>query len=313
MMSMRIDAAPRSHVHVTGANGFIGREVAARLRAAGHEVSGSDRTAGAEVAALDLRDREAVIAHIAALGADIVMHAGAISGTMLAQDDPALMFDVNVTGTLNLAEAMRRAGIGRLVFLSSNAVYAPAPTRDPVDETAPLGASDPYGASKLAAEAVLRAYAGSHGIAVTALRISSVFGAGRVTPYLISQTLEAVRAGRPLTVTDARSNMRQFVHVSDACDAVCRAVETELPGFTAINVTGGTFLSEEDVVRMLVKGFPEARIEVIGDRGRDDDGRVGPLDIARARALLGYEPAVDIASALAEIAGPMVAGSAPAS
>lgn len=289
-------------IHLTGADGFIGRALRAQLAQAGHEVSGSDLHQADGVAAIDLRDRSAIVAHLAAHTPDIVIHAGAISGAMLAQGDPALMFDVNVGGTLNVAEAMRRAGIRRMVFLSSNAIYAPAPTRAPVSENAPLGAGDPYGASKLAAESLLRAYAETCGIAVTALRISSVFGAGRVTPYLMSQALAEVAAGRTLTVTDTHSNMRQFVHVSDVCDAVCRAVDAGLSGFTPINVTGGTYLSEEKVVRLLLRERPDALLHVIADRGRDDDGRVGPLDISRAADLLGYRPAVDLAAALAEIA-----------
>ncbi|QIB35568.1 NAD-dependent epimerase/dehydratase family protein [Ancylobacter pratisalsi] len=313
MMSMRMGAAPsRPRVHVTGGSGFIGRAVAARLAGEGYEVSASDLHGSEEVAALDLRERAGVIAHIADLAPDIVVHAGAISGTMLAIDDPALMFDVNVAGTLNLVEAMRRAGVPRLVFLSSNAVYAPAPSRAPVSESAALGPSDAYGASKLAAEAVLRCYGESHAISTLALRVSSVFGPGRVTPYLISQTLDALGRRAPLTVTDERSNMRQFIHIDDAVEAVCRAVETEHPGFTPINITGGTYLSEEAIVRILAAGMPDADITVIADRGCDDDGRVGPLDITRAQALLGYVPSIDIAAALADLARAAGAGtSAP--
>lgn len=300
-----------TRVHVTGAGGFIGRAVVARLRSEGHDVTGSDLAGGDGVSALDLRDRDAVTATLHALGPDVVVHGGAISGAMLATGDPALMFDVNVAGTLNVAEAMRRAGVRRLVFLSSNAVYAEAPTRAPVDEEAPLGAGDAYGASKLAAEAILRAYAASHGIACIALRISSVFGAGRVTPYLVSQTLDAVKEGATLEVTDTRSNMRQFVHVSDAARAVCLAVPAVREGFTPVNITGGTYLSEEEVVRLLLAEGPPPRLSVIADRGRDDDGRVGPLDLARAAALLGYAPSVDLAAALADLARPVLAAGAP--
>jgi UDP-glucuronate 4-epimerase len=295
-----------SRIHVTGANGFIGRVVTARLRKDGHEVTGSDLNDGPDVLPIDLRDRVAVVALMRELAPDVVVHGGAISGAMLATGDPALMFDVNVSGTLNIAEAMRQSGLTRLVFLSSNAVYADADTRDPVDEAAPVGAGDPYGASKLAAESILRAYAMTHGIASIALRISSVFGPRRVTPYLVSQTLEAARAGRPIEITDTRSNMRQFVHVSDAARAICLAVAAVRPGFTPVNITGGTYLSEEQIVRILLAGFPSPAISVIADRRRNDDGRVGPLDISRAAELLGYTPSVDITTALAELAQPVV-------
>jgi nucleoside-diphosphate-sugar epimerase len=298
-------------VHVTGAGGFIGRAVVARLREAGHAVTGSDLSGGEGVTALDLRDRAAVASLMRALVPDVVVHGGAISGAMLATGDPALMFDVNVAGTLNVAEAMRQAGVGRLVFLSSNAVYAAAPTRAPVDEEAPVGPGDAYGASKLAAEAILRAYATSHGMATIALRISSVFGPGRVTSYLVSQTLEAVRAGATLEVTDTRSNMRQFVHVADAARAVCLAAAAVTAGFTPVNITGGTYLSEEEIVRLLLAEGPPPRLSVIADRGRDDDGRVGPLDISRAAALLGYAPSVDLAEALADLARPVLPADAP--
>jgi nucleoside-diphosphate-sugar epimerase len=295
-----------SRIHVTGANGFIGRVVTARLREDGHEVTGSDLKDGPDVLPLDLRDRVAVVALMRELAPDVVVHGGAISGAMLATGDPALMFDVNVSGTLNIAEAMRQSGLERLVFLSSNAVYADVATRDPVDEAAPVGASDPYGASKLAAESILRAYAMTSGIATIALRISSVFGPRRATSYLISQTLEAALARRPIEITDARSNMRQLVHVSDAARAICLAVAAVRSGFTPVNITGGTYLSEEQIVRILLADFQSPAISVIVDPSRNDDGRVGPLDISCAAELLGYAPSVDIAAALAELAQPVV-------
>ncbi len=302
-----------SRIHLTGANGFIGRALMAGLRAAGHEVTGSDLSPGPDAVPLDLRDRAGVAARLEAERPDLVVHGGAISGAMLATGDPALMFDVNVAGTLNVAEAMRRSGVSRLVFLSSNAVYAPAATRDPVGEDAPLGAADAYGASKLAAESVLRAYAESHGIATLALRISSVFGPGRVTPYLVSHALEAARRGAPIEVTDRRSNMRQFVHVRDVVRAVCLAVEAVRPGFTPVNITGGTYLSEEEVVRRLLAEVGVPALTVIASRGRHDDGEVGPLDLSRAAALLGYRPSVDLAAALAELArAPVAATTGPA-
>jgi nucleoside-diphosphate-sugar epimerase len=306
-------AHPAFKVHVTGALGFIGKAVVQALAASGHAVTSSDLKAGEGVRALDLRDRAAVCALMREAAPDVVVHAGAISGAMLAADDPALMFDVNVTGTLNVAEAMRQTGCRRLIFVSSNAVYADTPTRDPLDESGLLGAGDAYGASKIAGEAVLRAYAASS-LHVIALRVSSVFGLGRTTPYLISEALDAVAAGQPVVVTDDRSNMRQFVHVSDVVRAVERAVLLERPGFTPINISGGTYLSEESIVRRLLgRGADAANLQVVADKGRNDDGRVGPLSIARAAELLGYVPEVEIGAALRELGTPIVSGSSPTS
>jgi nucleoside-diphosphate-sugar epimerase len=303
-----------SRVHVTGANGFIGGAIMRKLRDDGHQVTGSDREGGDGVRAVDLRDRGAVLALIEAAEPEVVVHAGAISGAMVANGDPALVFDVNVGGTLNVAEAMRRAGCRRMVFMSSNAVYADRDDREPVEETSALGAEEPYGASKIAAEAVLATYAGSFGLDVLALRTSSVFGVGRTTPYLISDALDAAKAGLPVIVTDRRANMRQFVHVRDVVSALALGVARQPPGFVPLNITGGTYLSEEDVVRLLfARQEGEAGIAVVPDKGQHGDGRVGPLSLRRAEAIIGYRPEVDVVVALAEMGAPITDTSAPAS
>jgi nucleoside-diphosphate-sugar epimerase len=100
--------------------------------------------------------------------------------------------------------------------------------------------------------------------------------------------------------------MRQLVHVSDAARAICLAVAAVRSGFTPVNITGGTYLSEEQIVRILLADFQSPAISVIVDPSRNDDGRVGPLDISCAAELLGYTPSVDIAAALAELAQPVV-------
>lgn len=298
-------STPALSILLTGAAGFVGRHLHTRLAADGHTVLATDLTADPDgrSAALDLRDRPAVIAAVAAANPDLVVHAGAISGPMLARDDPALMFDVNVNGTLSVVEAMRRAGVRRLVHFSSNAVYRDRPDRAPVTEESPLGKDDSYGASKVAAEAIVGAYAAGGDLDAWMLRISSIYGPGRTSPYLVSALIAAGRTGGTVTVTDDRSNMRQFVAVEDVVDAAAAAVATPAGGCVPVNVTGGEYLSEAAIGALVQARLPALRLDVVADRRENGDGAIGPLDLTRARDRLGYRPTVAIADGIARLIG----------
>jgi len=294
-------------VVVTGASGFVGGHLVASLQAAGFETIATDVIA-ASGRALDLRDRAAVVAAFTAWRPVVVVHGGAISGAMLARDDPTLMFDVNMNGTLSVLEAMRSAGVGRLVHLSSNAVYRDRPHREPVGEESSLGSNELYGASKLAAEAVVSAYAATAGIDAWMLRISSIYGPGRRTPHLISTLIDAARTGAVPHVTDSTSNLRQFVHISDVVAAVMAAVRRPAQACTAVNITGGEYLPEQTIAEIVRRHRPELRFAVVPDKGEHGDGRKGPLDIGRAAALLGWRPRVLIERGLADLLSDANAG-----
>lgn len=287
---------------LTGAAGFVGRHLGAALSAAGHDVIGTD-TSGAGLV-LDLRDRQATVAAVSAMRPDVVVHAGAISGPMLAQDDPALMFDVNVGGTVNLVEGMRLAGVRRLAHLSSVAVYRPRPgDRSPVPPTAALASATPYGASKVAAEAVVEAYSNAAGLDAWILRISSIYGPGRISPYLMSELAEAGRRGGSAAVTDARSNMRQFIHVEDVVDCLVAAVGREAGGCVPLNVSGGDYVAEVEIGRIVQRLLPALRLDVVEDRGAPGDGDIGPLDLTDTARLLGFTPRVSLEQGLAMLLG----------
>lgn len=289
-------------IAITGASGFIGRPLLVRLRAEGHEVSASDLKAGEGVTALDLRDRAGVHAWIASVRPDVVVALGAISGPMVAPDDPELVFDSNIGGTLNILEAMRRAGVGRLVFLSSIAVYAPRGNRSPVPEEAALASIDPYSASKVAGEAMVSAYAARFGLSATSLRVSTVYGPGRATPYIIGKLIASARDGSAVEVSGRHDNMRQYVHVDDVVEAIRLAIEYPLPGHTPFNITGGTYMSEVEVAEMIQRFLPAARFTAKDSEGGDGD--FGPLDIARAERLLGYRPGVSLVEGIRRLAVP---------
>jgi UDP-glucuronate 4-epimerase len=231
-----------------------------------------------------------------------VVHAGAISGPMVAAGDPHQVMWVNVGGALNIAEAVLRTGVERLIALSSAGVYGPQATLDPVREDAPLNATDIYGASKIAAETVLRAYRHDHSLPAIVLRPSSVYGPGRTTACFIRDMIDHARRGDPLALAPEGACRRQFVHVDDVVAAILGALNAPRFDHFAFNVSGGTWLSEQEIAAQTALVLPGLRIASIAAPARSLDGEMGPLDTARAQAAFGFSPSIPLAEGIAAYA-----------
>ena len=166
-------------VLVTGVEGMIGYAVAAHLREAKTGVVGIDQridgaaALGVPLYRADLRDVHVLYDALVTHKCTAIVHCGAISGPMLARDDPEFLFQTNVAGTLNILEASRRLQLRRLVFCSSLMVYG-ANDGSALHEGSPLLACDTYGASKVAAEAMVNAYAAQHGVDAVSARLAWV-------------------------------------------------------------------------------------------------------------------------------------------
>ena len=225
---------------VTGGAGFIGSHLVERLLREGHEVvvlddlsTGRREHLDAGVSRLrvqvgDVRDASAVAEAVA--GADVVFHLAAIASVARSVDDPELVSDVNLQGTIRVLEACRAGGVRRFVLASSSAVYGEGQAL-PIREDAELRPASPYAASKLAAEAYAAAYAGSYPVETVSLRFFNVYGPrqpldgqyGAVIPLFI----EAMRSGREPVLHGDGSQTRDFTYVEDVVDAIVRAGSTD--------------------------------------------------------------------------------------
>jgi UDP-glucuronate 4-epimerase len=227
---------------------------------------------------------------------------------MVAAGDPHQVMSVNVAGALNIAEAALRAGVERLIALSSAGVYGSQATLDPVREDAPLNATDTYGASKIAAETVLRAYRHDHGLPVIALRPSSVYGPGRITACFIRDMIDHAKRSDPLALAPEGACRRQFVHVDDVVAAILGALNAPRFDHFAFNINGGTWLSEQEIAALAAPALPGLRIASIAAPARCLDGEMGPLDTARAQAAFGYSPSIPLAEGVAAYAAALRQG-----
>jgi len=220
-----------NRVLVTGGNGYFGRLLVEHLLRAGHQVRVLDidptgsQPADVERLVADIRDPDAVRA--AVHGIDVVHHA--VAQVPLAKD-ATLLRSVNVTGTEVLLEACRSADVGKVVHLSSSAVFG-VPAANPVRPDTVPKPEEAYGAAKLAAEwACLRAAV--NGLDVTIVRPRTILGHGRLGIFGI--LFDWIADGADPFVLGDGSNRYQFVHADDLA-TLCRAA-ADRPGPAIYNV-----------------------------------------------------------------------------
>jgi len=295
------------NILVTGAAGFVGAAVVRRLAAEGQSLIATDmRDAnvpdGVRFEAADLTNQAAVAALLRSHAVDAVIHCGAISGPMVAAGDPHRVAAVNVGGTLNLAEAARTAGVTRFLALSSISVYGPQAMLNPVTEEASLNATAVYGASKIAMEAILRAYRYDLGMPTIALRIASVYGPGRTTDCFIRDLISSAAAGTAISLFDENGFRRQFVHIDDVTRGIVQSISAKHWNDFTYNIGGAEWLTERELAALAARILP--RLQIAADRApaRCIDGHMGPLDFSRASAAFGYAPQIELSQGIASYA-----------
>jgi UDP-glucose 4-epimerase len=307
---------------VTGGAGYIGSVVAAQLVAAGHDIVVLDDLSagyadavppGAKLEVGDVRDAAQVLAG----GFDAVLHFAAKSLVAESVADPDLYWRNNLGGTLALVEGMRQAGIRRIVFSSTAAVYG-EPATVPITEAAPALPTSPYGASKLAVDVALAEHARISGIGAVSLRYFNVAGAHadpqagwlgeRHSPetHLIPNVLAVALAGGEVRIfgddypTPDGSCVRDYIHVSDLAAAHLLALAACTPGQHKVyNLGSGQGYSNREVLTACreVTGLD---IPAQTAPRRQGDPAVLVASSARIGAELGWKPERELRDMVAD-------------
>lgn len=286
---------------ITGANGFLGRELTRQLCATGRTVVAVDADAPPDhglpcgLMQADVRDRAAVETLFTDHPIDGVVHLGGVSGQMLFRDDPASIAEINIVATARLIETAWRARVRRFVFASSLRAYGEL-TFDPEPESAPFRPVDVYGASKAAGDALLRGYRMEHGLDGIALRIGAVYGPERQTESLVARMLQAALDGRPAILPENSGRIAPYVYRNDVVTALRHALGADETPAYAYNVAGPEALSDEALAEAVRRVVPTADITVPQPAGPLSGGQ---LDGTLAERDLGYRPAHDIHMGLA--------------
>jgi UDP-glucose 4-epimerase len=291
---------------VTGGAGYVGSVVAAQLIEAGHEVTVLDDLSTGHEDAVPEGARfvrgSITEAHDALDGMDAVLHFAAKSLVGESVDKPGLYWAHNLGGTLALLEAMRDKGVRRIVFSSTAATYG-EPERSPIQEGDPTRPTNPYGASKLAVDTTLSAYAGLRGLGAVSLRYFNVAGAyGRfrerhaIETHLIPNVLKVATGERDsISVfgtdypTPDGSCVRDYVHVSDLARAHLLALDAVAEGEHKIyNLGSGTGFSVQEVISVCREVTGHEIPAVVGER-RPGDPAVLVASSAKIQRELGWK------------------------
>jgi CDP-glucose 4,6-dehydratase len=305
---------------VTGGHGFVGSHLAAGLLAAGTEVRvidrpaprqtdlGGPRTSGldllgirdeVELVEADLLDAPGVAA--AVVGCDSVFHLAAQTIVGVARRSPHETVDVNVRGSWNVFLACRDAGVGKVVFASSDKAYGTAPEL-PYREDFPLRADHPYDSSKAAADVLARGLAREWGLPLAVSRFANVYGGGDLNfTRLVPETAIAVADRRAPVIRSDGAPRRDFLHVDDAVSAyfaIAGALDRGDGAGEAFNAGGDQPHSVREVVDLTAEvgggevapeygpGLPEG--EILDQY----------LDSTKLRELTGWAPAVELRTGL---------------
>lgn len=309
-------AADRGAVLVTGGAGYIGAHTAKALAEGGwRPIVYDDLSTGFREAVLwgdfilgDVADRARLVESMGRHQVQAVIHFASLIEVGRSVQRPDLFWQQNVMGVANLLEAMREAGVPRLIFSSSAAVYGEtAGAGSLLTEDLPKDPSSPYGDTKLAAERLIAAYCRAFGMSGLALRYFNAAGAdpsGLIgeahdpETHLIPLAIRAaLGAGEPLKVfgvdfdTPDGSGVRDYIHVCDLADAHVAGLTAPIPQgeFRAVNVGTGQGCSVLQVIEQVEAALERPVPRSLAPR-RPGDPACLVADASRAAGLLNWRP-----------------------
>lgn len=286
---------------VTGGMGYTGRAIVRQLAESGTRVVSYNRDY-AELATDfitsvqgELYDIPRLVRTIEKYDIDRIIHTAAMSHPDLSIELPLTTVIANIDGTVNVMEAMRLAGIKRLVSFSSETVYGNH--HGPIDESSATTPTTPYGASKVAVEHFCRVYNELYGLQTMSLRFSEVYGPGNRMPQILRDIVKTVLRGQPFSMDTGSDHLFHFIHAEDVARAAILASRAEGVKGSVFNVFGDrawTLAQAADLLRTLL---PEAAISI--GPGYCHLDRQGPWDQSAAARELGYAPKYSLEEGLA--------------
>lgn len=304
-------------VVVTGGGGFIGSHLVETLVRAGADVRAllsyrSQQSFGAlewapadvrdaiEVVRADLRDSEAMERLVA--GREVVFHLAALVAIPYSYANPRNVFDVNVTGTLNLALAARDAGVRRLVHTSTSEVYGTA-QQVPITEQHPIVAQSPYAASKAAADQLVMSFHRSYDLPATIVRPFNTYGPRQSMRAVLPTIAVQALAGGTLKL-GSLDPRRDMTFVADTVAGFLAAASVPAAAGETLQLGTGVDHSVADMVAAVGRAVGrELEVELDPQRTRPAASEVMRLisSPAHMKAVTGWEPRYSLDEGIAEL------------
>lgn len=285
-------------VLVTGGAGFIGSHLVDHLLSTGHSVRVLDNLSTGRLENLQGKPVEFIEGDVASFATvcqavqdcEIVFHLAALVSVPQSIADPLLNYHSNIAGTQYIFEAARLAGIKRIVFASSAAVYG---NREdlPVRESDLPNPVSPYASAKYMAEVLATSYNNAYGMAIIGLRFMNVYGPRQNpdSPYsgVLSIFCTKLLASNPITIFGDGEQTRDFVYVDDVVSGLMQATHVTNTTQHVFNIGCGKEHSLNEIIQTLQKNFAvEAELNYVQER--EGDIRRSYADTALARDVLGF-------------------------
>lgn len=301
---------------VTGAAGFIGSHLCARLLKEGNTVWGFDNfdpyydvsikennveslQSHAEFRLVrgDLRDREELQKAWDEFEPDLTVHLAACAGVRPSIVNPVLYSEVNITGSIHLFEMARRRQTP-IVFASSSSVYGGS-TKTPYREDDPVANPiSPYAATKRAGELLAATYHHLYQIPIVCLRFFTVYGPRQRPDMAIHKFTKALLRDEPITLFGDGSTARDYTYVDDIVDGIVACVERAPQlGYEILNLGNSHVVPLLELVRLL-EGITHKKADIRWQDVQPGDVTLTAADISRSKNLLGYSPKTSIEAGL---------------
>jgi len=329
------------NVLVTGGAGFIGHHLVKRLSAMGCKITIIDNLSnangiflhkiksaiqassvstspfvvlndneinGVSFYAEDIRNKDALIDIFKGEEIDTCVHLASKISVQESITNPGDTIDVNIKGTFNVLEACSKTNVKNLVFASSSAVYGESKT-SPIHEKEQLDPLSPYGASKIAGEALVSSFKNTEKIQnAVSIRIFNVFGEGQSFGYagVITKFAERLSAGLPPVIYGNGNQTRDFIFVDDVVNVIVLSASvaekkqeekpsSQLPSSYShvLNVGAGRAVKIRDLAQMMIKIF-NLNLEPVFAEPRRGDIVNSLADISRLQTVLGFVPSSEI-------------------
>jgi UDP-glucose 4-epimerase len=295
-------------VLVTGGCGFIGANLVRMLLEKGQQVTVFDNLSKGNrdyIDGLDVIFIEGDIRDTAALadaldGIDRIVHLAAYGSVVESVEDPQTNFEMNVVGTFNVLNQAVNHNVGKLVFSSTGGALI-GDAVPPVNEQSLPKPISPYGAGKLCAEAYCHAFSKSYGINTVCTRFANVYG-----PWsdhksgVINQFFKKLTRDEPLIIYGDGSSTRDYIHVSDLCNGISRALLNEDVKTDVIHLASGRETSLRQLADLMIKvsGKSDHPVEYRDKRTGEVDRNFARYDYAKQ--VLGFEPQYTLEEGLQE-------------
>lgn len=293
------------NILITGA-GLAGCYTAREAVARGHQVTLYDispnpnyiRAVAGEVGAVqgDVTDLPFLVETFQSRQIDAVFHSAYLIGDRLSER-PYTGLNVNVGGVIAIAEAVRLSGVRRMVFASTYGVYNwPLGPIAPVDEDFPVLTNVLYRASKVACESLLHALGNHYGFETAVVRFAQIYGRGHyvggdVIGQVVHELVASGIGGGPVHIHSNVFGSNELIYAGDLAQGVVLALERPLNEVRVFNIGTGVVTNSEGLASILRNVFPNVEVDVTpGPEVAFTPRRSQPLDIGRARRVLGYNP-----------------------